>query len=203
MMLQYGMTYYVKDKYKNIIVMELNIFANMLEVVHLWNPKLEKADNNIVLYLLHGGSLKLNLSGVDLSGAKLGKADLSEANLSEANLSRVDLTEANLSRANLSRANLSGADLDETDLSRADLSRADLSRAYLFGANLSGANLSGANLNRANLLAVGLEYADLFATVFDEKQADELCGKYDMNDSRVYIFKTDEIISYKEYCIRK
>ena len=238
MMLQYGMTYYVKDKYKNIIVMELNIFANMLEVVHLWNPKLEKADNNIVLYLLHGGSLKLNLSGVDLSGAKLGKADLSEANLSEANLSRVDLTEANLSRANLSRANLSGADLDETDLSRADLSRADLSRAYLFGANLSGADLSGANLNRANLLAadlhiadlrgadlrkadlgqadlsiadlsgadlieVGLEYADLFATVFDEKQADELCGKYDMNDSRVYIFKTDEIISYKEYCIRK
>lgn len=232
-MLRDGMTYYAQGKYKNIIDREMNIFINMLEVVHLWNAKFEKFDNNIVPYLLYNRSKKLNLSGSDLSGAKLGKADLSEANLHEANLSRADLSKANLFKANLFKANLSRADLAETKLDIADLCRADLRRAYLLGADLFGANLFKANLSGADLLAANLSGADLSGadlskaklhqadlsgaelieaelaeadlseTVFDEKQVNELYGKYNLNDSRVYISETNETISYEEYCMRK
>ena len=232
-MLRDGMTYYAQGKYKDIIVREINIFANMLEVVHLWNLKLGKSDNNIVFYLLHSGLLKLNLSGADLSGADLsgvylGGADLSEANLCEAflygaNLNMADLRKADLRRANLSRADLSDADLDGADLSgvylgganlfEAYLNGADLRRAYLNGADLNGADLREADLRevdlrradlrRADLSGADLSGADLRKVVFDEEQVDEFCEKYNIDDSRVYISKIDEIISYKEYCIIK
>ncbi len=109
-MLRDGMTYHVKGKYKNIINREMNIFSNMLEVVHLWNPKLGKLDS-IVSYLQYNHMNALNLSGADLGGADLIGVYLSGANLSG----------ANLSGANLSGANLSGADLGGADLSRANL----------------------------------------------------------------------------------
>ena len=190
-MLQDGMTYYVKGKYKNIIERETNIFANMLEVVHLWNPQLGKLDDNIVCYLRYNGMAKLNLryngmaklnlqridlreadlsgvclrkldlGGADLSGADLSESDLSRADLSEANLIKSYLIEANLSRANLSRADLSGAYLREADLSGADLRESDLSGAYLRGADLSRADLSGADLSGADLRESDLSRADL------------------------------------------
>ncbi len=303
-MLRDGMTYYVEGKYMNIIVREMNIFSNMLNIVHLWNPKLGKLDD-IVFYLQynHRNTLNLigaNLSEANLSGADLIRADLSEANLSGAdliradlsgahlfradlsgadliradlsgahlgganlsgaNLSGADLSEANLSVANLSEANLIGANLIEANLSGADLIRADLSgadlskanlsgadliRANLIGANLiganlivaalirvnlseadlSGANLIGANLSEANLSGANLSgadlseadlseanlsgadlseanlsEADLIRTIFDENQVNLLSKGYDLTNSRVYISKTEEIISYDEYC---
>ena len=85
-MLRDGMTYHMKRKYKNIIVREMYIFANMLEVVHLWNSQLGKLDNNIVCYLKYNRKTDLNLRNIDLRGADLSGADLSEAKLSEADL---------------------------------------------------------------------------------------------------------------------
>ena len=219
-MLQDGMTYYIKGKYKNIIERETNIFANMLEVVHLWNPQLGKLDNNIVCYLRYNRMAKLNLrridlrkadlkgvclreldlGGADLSGADLSEADLSRADLSEANLIKSNLIEANLIRANLSGANLSGAYLREADLSGAYLRGADLSRANLSRADLSGADLREANLSRADLGQADLIEADLSKTIFDEKQIRILHKKYDLSQSKVFIPDTDEIISYIGYC---
>ncbi len=271
-MLRDGMTYHAKGRNKNVIAREMNIFSNMLNVVHLWNPKLGKLDN-IVFYLQHNYRKMLNLrgvdlskanlsganlSGADLSGADLSGANLSEANLSGANLSGADLRVADLSEANLRKADLSGVDLlganlidanlRKTDLRKADLRKADLNVANLNDANLSGANLSEADLGAADLrnahlseadlseadlsiahlrkadLSVAdlsiahlsgadligaylrkanLSKADLDKTIFDENQVNLLCEKYDLTDSRVYISKTREVISYKEYCIRK
>ncbi len=121
MMLQDGMTYYMKGKYKNIIEREMNIFANMLRVVHVWNPQLGKLDDNIALYLQYNTTITLDLRGADLRGA----------NLRGANLSLVDLSEADLRGANLSQADFMAANLSEADLRGADLRGADLSIAYL------------------------------------------------------------------------
>ncbi len=170
LMLQDGMTYHSERKYKNVIVREMNIFANMLEVVHLWNSELGKLDN-IVCYLQYNRRKYLNLqnidlsrtdlSGVDLSEADLNEADLSGTDLSGTNLSEADLSEADLSEADLSKANLSRANLSETNLSKADLSETNLSEANLSGANLSGTDLSEADLSRANLSRTNLREANL------------------------------------------
>ncbi len=182
-MLRDGMTYHVKGKYKNIIVREMNIFSNMLEVVHLWNSKLEKLDN-IVSYLQHNYRNTLNLSGADLSGADLNGAylngaDLTEADLSGAYLSGTDLNGAYLNGAYLNGAYLIRADLTEADLNGAYLSgayligaylngayliRADLIEADLSGAYLSGADLSGADLSEADLRGIDLSVTDLSGT---------------------------------------
>lgn len=169
-----------------------------------------------------------NLSKADLSGANLSRADLIQANLSEANLSKADLSVASLIDADLSDANIRGADLSEADLSRANLSGAKLIGAKIIGVNLSRADLLGADLSVANLYAAYLEGADLSKTnlsqadlrgvklnrvdlseanlkgiLVEEDQADYLYEKYDLVDSLVYLYETDEIISYKEYCNRK
>lgn len=202
MMLRDGMTYYYikerKEPILHILEREMNIFYNMLEVVHLWNSKLEEIDNKIAIYLQHNNSDMLNLRGADLRGADLRGAilrgadlrgtDLREAVLIEANLRGVDLI-----GADLEGANLGGAVLIEANLIGADLREADLREAVLKEANLIGANLIGANLIEANL----------FDTVFDEKQIHELCRKYNIYYCRVNILETNKIISYKKYNNRK
>lgn len=173
-MLQNGMTYYfIKEQKKplmDILEREMNIFFNMLEVVHLWNGKLGKIDNKIVIYLRHNYLERLNLRG----------ADLSRANLIEIDLRMVDLNGADLEGADLGGADLRGADLVGANLSRANLSRANLSRADLGGADLGGADLRGAYLIDANLRGTDLRGADLTKAdlrnaVFDEKQIHEFC----------------------------
>lgn len=217
-MLRDDMTYYARGKYKNIIVREINIFSNMLEVVQLWNTKLGKLDNNIVLYLQYNHLRKLNLSGANLNKANLSGAYLIGADLFGADLNGVDLSRADLGGANLIGADLIGADLIGVDLDGADLIGANLSGAYLSGADLRGAHLNGAHLNGAGLRGANLsgadlsgadlsgadfEGADLNGAIFDEKQIDELYIKYNINDSRIYISETNDVISYKEYCARQ
>ena len=181
-MLRDGMTYYMKGKYKNIIDREMNIFANMLEVVHLWNFQLGKL-YNLVCYLRYNCMEKLNLRSTDLNGA--------------------NLIGANLGGAKLNGAKLNGANLIGADLIRVDLIGANLSEANLIGANLSGANLSEANLSGANLSGANLSGAYLRETIFDEKHIDMLHKEYDLSQSRVFIPETNEIISYRDYCTRK
>ena len=172
-MLQDGMTYYMKEKCKDVIIREINIFANMLEVVHLWNLELDKFDNKLVCYLQCNHMEYLNLVKAELNKTDLMGANLNRARLISANLNEANLNEANLIRANLNRANLDGANLVD--------------------AKLVGANLNGANLDEANL----------YKTIFDEKQVDLLYGEYDLSNSMVYISEIEGILDYKEYCVRK
>lgn len=192
-MLQDGMTYYAGALCKNVIEREMNIFSNMLEVIHLCNFTLGKFKSNVISYLYYNRQIELNLKEFDLKGAYLWMADLERANLE-----RVNLTGAYLERAYLTGANLMKATLVGTNLNRANLMVANLAEANLKGAHLVGANLVGANLEE-----IKLEDAELQQTIFNEKQVDSLHKKYDLSNSWVYISVTKETISYKEYCIRK
>lgn len=212
MMLKDGMSYYMKGKYKDIVVREMNIFSNMLEIVHLWNHRLEDVDSKIAYYLNYNHLYMLNLKGTILRGAHLRRVNLAGADLSGADLIGADLIGADLREANLRGAILSGVDLVGADLVGADLSGADLSGAYLIGANLIGTDVYGvyfrgvkierANLNGIHLGETDLNGANLNEVVFDEEQVKWLCEKYELKNSRVYLFETREIISYKEYLIR-
>lgn len=207
-MLRDGMTYYTEKRYRNVLDREINIFLNMLEVVYLWNLKLQKLDNNIAAYLLNNRMIGLKLMGADLGGANLSRVFLKQADLNHADLRNADLRNANLRVANLSDADLSDADLRTADLtvanlSHANLSDAKLSGAYLNGADLRRANLSGAYLDRVQLSDAFISGANLRDTLFDESMVKILCRKFDLSNSKVFISETYEIISYKEYICKK
>lgn len=208
LMLRNDMTYHMKGKYKNIIDREMNIFANMLEVVHLWNPKLSEFDDKLIFYLRYNYITDLNLQAINLIGA-----DLRGANLIGADLRQANLRGANLRGADLIGADLRGVKLIGADLRRADLRGADLRGAYLRGADLTGADLSatylrgenlrGADLSQADLIGADLRRAYLSGTVFDENQVYMLREKCDLSEIKVFIFETGEVISYIVYRNRK
>lgn len=180
---------------------------------------------NLMEAKLRGANLiGADLSRANLKGADLMEANLVDANLMEANLEEAELREANLVRADLMEANLKGASLCRVNLSGANLSGANLEGAYLYSANLMGAflgsskkfyeggheNISGANLTGVDLSGavtdqIRLEGANLKDTIFNKEQADALCKKYDLSDSKVFLGKGKKgnTISYKEYCIKK
>lgn len=166
LMLEDGMTYYAGICYKNVIACEMKIFANMLEIIHLWVNKSFKLNDKIVDYIKYNRKEELNLAGMSLSNSDLMRVELQKANLrgadlQKANLEGADLQKANLQKASLRGAYLRGANLREANLREADLTEANLREANLTEANLRGANLRIANLRVANLDKVYLKGADL------------------------------------------
>ncbi len=129
LMLQDGMTYYTGECYKNVIDCEMNVFANMLELLHLWKNNYLKLGSLVARYLAYNRNYYLSLSGAYLIGS-----DLREAKLTRAYLIGAYLMGAHLAGANLREAYLAGA-----KLTRANLREANLTGAYLAGANLMGA----------------------------------------------------------------
>ena len=168
LMLKDGMTYYCRkhDSYKNIINCEMNVFDNMLEILHLWDNEVLKFGEEVEKYLKYNIDHELNLSKVSMSGVSLMNVYLIKSNLYEINLERINLRGANLQGANLERANLERANLERANLERANLKRANLVEADLLKADLQNADLESANLYRtnlesANLIKVNLEIANL------------------------------------------
>ncbi len=185
LMIEYGMTYYLEEKEKNILKCEEEIFVSSMILLHIIFNLIKNKDiifnnledkKNLEKQILNCRDYKqdlsyINLNGVNLIGAGLNGADLIGTDLREsnligadlngANLIGADLSESNLRRTNLSLANLNGANLSGANLSEADLNGVNLIGANLIGANLSLANLSLANLNEANLTEVDLTGAKL------------------------------------------
>lgn len=162
---------------------------------------------------LYGANLeKAEMSGAHLKGALLNYANLQGICLEGANLIGAYLRDANLSGSNMRGADLSGADLINARLINADLERVELIAAKLNKADLRGAKLNKAKLYRADLNGANLVGAELFeiivggtylrGAIFDEKQVNLLKGKCDLSSIKVFIFATEEVISYKEYCFR-
>lgn len=145
LMLKDGMTYYTKKCYKNVIQCETDVFANMLEVIHL---------------------LDCNSCRLDLSNSIYLTFSKSEVNLCKLNLTNLELQKGNLSGADLSKVNLHGSQLQHSNLSKANLKEADLSYAKLEGANLRETNLTETNCTRADLTGADLRGAKLVNTIF-------------------------------------
>lgn len=214
LMLENGMIYYTKDFYKNAIVCEMNVFSNMLEVIHLWDNNYYNLKFLNSIYLKYNKYKKLNLKGTNLEKINLSGVYLTEASLQNARLTIADLDYANLERTNLTNADLTGADLKGTNLrgatlyntvlTRAYLNEADLEGAKLINCQLSGADLKGANLKDVdlrgcNLEDVNLEEAVLVDTIFDELQVHYLKNIYNLEESKVYIYNSKKIIMYYLY----
>ena len=199
LMLQDGMTYYTGECYKNVIECEMNVFANMLEIMHLWNWKNLQFERKMNYYIGHIGGRRFNLSKMNLLGMDLEGVNLKGANLKGANLRIAKLREANLEGADLEGADLEGANLEGVDLERANLERADLIGTDLRGANLERANLEGANLRTANIGNVNLNNTVLASAIFDEKQVSDLEKQYNLQGIQVFINDTMEVVSYAQY----
>ena len=174
LMLQNGMTYYTNKCYKNVIDCEMNIFANMLSILHLWGKDILKLHKCAMDYIQCSKKLILNLNNVFFETEYINNVDFSDADLRNKDLSGVNLNGAYLrgvylDAAILVGADLRGADLISSHLKKADLTGADLTGAVLIGASLAEAkmqkaHLEEADLRKANLRGVKLENANLRGT---------------------------------------
>lgn len=227
-MLNDGMTYHTKECYKMVIDCEINVFANMLEILHFWDVGSIKFDSLIGQYTNYNRKKRLNfsnanlveanlnqvdlrninLSNSNLSGACLKGADLRNTNLSNTNLYNANLEEADLRNANLINTNMMNADLRKSDMMNANLTNVDLRKSDLLYANLTNANLKYADLSKADmrnsiLSGVILKNAYLVGTLLDETQVDFLEKIYNLQGVVVYLKNEHIQISYEEYCKRK
>lgn len=84
----------------------------------------------------------------------------------------------------------------------ANLQKANLIRTDLRGANLSEADLRGANLRGADLKGANIYGAILKDAIFGEIQMDYLEKEKALQEAKVYVYATEEILSYNEYCTR-
>ena len=152
----------------------MDVFFNMLEILHLWKDAHLELDNSVVGYLRYNRNIHLNLKGTIL---RAGKKDnnwvlnltkglyLKDVYLEGANLEGANLMGANLEGANLKDANLREADLRDTNLKEADLREADLRGADLSLAKIQDAEFEGAKFEKATL---------------DQNQFEYLKDKYDL-----------------------
>lgn len=184
LMLHDGMTYYSNKRYKGVIKCEMCVFANMLEIIHLWGVEYISFDKLIHDYIKYNIEYELNLSHMDLEDSNLRSAYLYKANLEEANLRDSNLNNVNLRGAKLARANLRNANLRNADLKNADLSMANLREADLRGANLRDTDLRDTNLKDA---------------LIHEKQVVHLKEKCNLQYTKICMNETEMIVSYKEY----
>ena len=187
LMLQDGMTYYTNECYKNVIECEMRVFANMLDIIHIWDNDIKISN---VYYLRCNKDFRLDLRKVELKNYNLRKVYLKEADLCYANLmftdlSMSDISNAKFNRTNLRKANLSYADLRGAIIIQSDLTEVNLSHALLIDAHIIQTDLSGANLSE---------------TIFDENQIQYLEKEFDLKNASVYIRENKQIISYNAYC---
>lgn len=206
LMLQDGMTYYTGVCYKNVIKCEMNVFSNMLEILHLWEDCSLEFDYLINDYLKYNRKIGLNLKGTkfigSLKGAILEEAELIEADLEKAKLIGVNARRVNLKKANLKEADLGVADLTGANLQETNLIEANLRETILIKADLTQSKLIKADLREVNLQKTNLEKAYLQGAKFDINQVDYLDNKYDLKNIKVYTGYMGELLDYKEYCKR-
>ena len=218
LMLQDGMTYHTGICYKNSMDCEMNVFANMLEIIHMWDKDKLEFNNAVVNYIQYNKRQKLNLKKFDLEEADLSESYLREADLRQSYLREAYLRQADLREADLRETYLRQADLREAYLRQADLReaylreaylreaylrQADLREAYLRQADLREADLRQADLRQADLREADLREADLSEAILDENQVEYLEKKYNLRGVKIYLDQTKETISYEEYCNRR
>lgn len=223
LMLDYGMTYFTKSKTKNILESEQIIFANMLEIIHIYG-KSDFDFRNLVIYIKCNKNMALNLEEIrmqdeDLRGANFQDSNLMNAKINYSDLRGIngrnvyapkielngtDLRGADLKNAKLQCAKLYNAKLQVTDFSGANLEGAHLEYANLRGAILKGAILKGANLEGANLEGINLEGVDISVakigeTIFDEEQIEILKKDIELLHWKVLVHTTNGLVNYEEY----
>ena len=183
LMLNDGMTYNTNKCMKNVIDCELNVFANMLEILHLWDCRNVKFDESIIPYIKYNKNLMLNLKDLDLSDM-----DLEDVNFKGANLEGVKLK-----NTKLRNAILPGINLDHADFRNADLNNVDLRDTNLNNADLRDANLVGTDFMNAYIKGIKISEEDI-----------ELLEKHHiLSGIQIWLKDAKEFLDYEEYCKRR
>ena len=145
LMIRDGMTYYTDNIDQNIIDCEMNVFNNMLNIIHLWNKSILELDRDFINYIncnkilnFQNNKNKINLRNVSFKEKYLRYIVLRGVDLSYADLSHIDLQSADLSYSKLRSTNLNYAELRSANLSYSDLQSAELENTNLSKANLRG-----------------------------------------------------------------
>ena len=217
-MLNCGMTYFTSKCYRNVIKCEMNVFSNMLEILHLWEDCSLEFDDTICDYLRYNSRCVLNLGKVKFNFNKseniinndnlyesLNRMYLDGANLGGAVLEGINLSGSSLIGANLRFSHLKGSNLRFADLQKANLLGADLQNTDMRGIDLWETVLNGADIRFAQLERADFREADINLTKFDQTQIEyiETQCKLQGTRTRVYVYEIDKIISYEEYCDKK
>lgn len=203
-MLQHGMTYHMEERCINVIDCEMKIFANMLEIIHIWDFSNLILDISASSYLKYSSNeIQLNLQGmylnnkmlrgldfkkINLQYSKIENAIIENDNLEGKNLRGIIWKKASLVGTNLKNADLENADLENADLSEAKLCNAKLINSRLIRADLLGADLSGADLQNAKLNEASLYGAILLNVNLDGANLDECNINYSIWTDN-YLFK--------------
>ena len=201
LMIQDGMTYYTKKCYKGVIKCEMNIFSNMLEIIHLWEKEYLVYSNLFLEYIRYNKNSMLNLKNIHINDIDnfYGFGDLSYVYLKGADLQGTNLLESKFNekygQVGFVNADLSGANLKMLNLRYINLMGADLT-----GADLTGADLTGTNLIFAKLMDIILDRTTLENTILDESQVRLLKNKYSLRRVQVYSMSTGDMMNYMEYC---
>ena len=209
MMLENGMLFYTNKNYKNKIDSEMCVFANMLDILHLWDNVHLELNEMMCKYIRYNRYDRLNLKHLSINESKKENIYLNNVYLVDADLSDSHLEEVDLSGSDLCGVNFTYANLNDADLTRANLLETDFRNALLRGAKLEKADLKRAKLNKLNLRGINLrkvdmQEADLFGVVFDEHQISYLKKKkYSLSGTNVFIKKSEKIVSYEKYCYIK
>lgn len=212
LMMKDGMTYYTNMCYQNSFDCEMNVFANMLELLHTWEKKYYFFDKPIFFYMNGNPDIRYNLRkaiinddiwGLFFRAADLRYADLREAylrdvesctngsdfrhaNLRKADLIGITIADSDFRYTDLRGAYLMGTIIREVDLRYANLRGTHLTYAELNNVDFRGADLRGAYLTYAKLENVDFRDAYLTDAVIDEKQL-KYFKKCKVKGSRVYI----------------
>lgn len=231
LMMENGMFYYTEKGvsfFKNIIAAECRCFLNLLEILRLLmcidNRKyiMENAKGELVEKYIKCCCIeykrfsndkimdlsKMFLQKVNLKGIQLKGICLNQVNLERTDLVNADLSKLALLKADLAYADLRGANLEDAALMEADLRGADLTRANLYGAKLDAAKLVGVDLKKADLRGVDLTGAYmkgifLDGALIDDYQVPDFEKKLNLHGVKIFINKTQKIVSYDEYCESK
>lgn len=164
LMVQDGMTFYTGVCYKNVMDCEMRVFANMLDIIHLWDLGVLKIGMNIFDFIRYNSIYKLNLEYIYFFGNELRKIRLQEDSKKKISVDKINLYGVNLRKAKLKKA-----DLSWINLQYADLEGADLEEVNLEGANLKGVNLKKTNLQGVDFQKVNLENAELDFSIWTEE----------------------------------
>lgn len=160
LMLQHGMIFYTGKCPENVIGCEMNVFANMLELLHIWEKNRLEINDLICGYLKINTRLKFNLKN----------AILVNKNLSRVNLAYSNLSGSHISYCIFKDANLEGIKIDEAILSNLDM---------------RGANLIEVNFINTEIENIMLDNAKIYKTKFSDKQSINLEKKYNIQEDIV------------------
>lgn len=209
LMLQKGMTFHVKEKYENSMDCEINIFANMLDVLHLWDNINLELSNCLCKYIKYNKRDRLNLKYISVEGKNEVEIDLNgvylvDADLCYSCLQGVDFCGSNLRRAKFVNAKLSRVNLSRTDLTGVKFKDVIMSEVEFGYTSLKETEFENVDFRGVDIKKMDITEVNLNGGIFNEEQIQYLKEqKFDLFGTSVNIKDSEDIISYEKYSWEK